>query len=158
MLINERVCEGCGDCGAKSNCLSVEPVETDYGRKTRIHQTSCNTDYSCLEGDCPSFVTVEARAQAQAPRSATATGGASQFPEPSLYVPAEEFAIRITGIGGTGVVTVAQIVADAAHLAGLRVRTLDQTGLSQKAGPVVSDVKVSRSLLPRSNKLGAGGV
>jgi indolepyruvate ferredoxin oxidoreductase len=155
VFINERVCEGCGDCGAKSNCLSVEPVETDYGRKTRIHQASCNTDYSCLDGDCPSFLTVKPGRKPKA-GSATATGGASQLPEPSLCVPPEEFAIRITGIGGTGVVTVAQIVANAAHLAGLHVRTLDQTGLSQKAGPVVSDVKVSRSLLRRSNKLGAG--
>jgi indolepyruvate ferredoxin oxidoreductase len=153
VFINERVCEGCGDCGTKSNCLSVEPVDTDYGRKTRIHQSSCNTDYSCLTGDCPSFITVKP-GRRRAARRAPA-GGSPKLPNPQSRVPEQDFAIRITGIGGTGVVTVAQIIANAAHIAGLHVRSLDQTGLSQKAGPVVSDIKVSRQPLTRANKLGA---
>ena len=155
VFINERVCEGCGDCGTKSNCLSVEPVETDYGRKTRIHQSSCNTDYSCLTGDCPSFITVRPGRRRGATRALD--GGFPKLPDPPSRVPEQDFAIRITGIGGTGVVTVAQIIANAAHIAGLHVRSLDQTGLSQKAGPVVSDIKVSRHPLTGANKLGAAG-
>jgi indolepyruvate ferredoxin oxidoreductase len=155
VVINERVCEGCGDCGAKSNCLSVEPVETEYGRKTRIHQASCNTDYSCLDGDCPAFVTVKPGRKRKAARTAAASE-ATDLPEPVPCVPVEEFTVRITGIGGTGIVTMAQILANAAHLTGLHVRMLDQTGLSQKAGPVVSDIKVSRRPLARANKLGGG--
>jgi indolepyruvate ferredoxin oxidoreductase len=153
VVINERVCEGCGDCGRKSNCLSVEPVDTDLGRKTRIHQGSCNTDLACLDGDCPSFVTVVPGKRRPA---ATAPAAAPLLPEPTVVVGPDEVAVRITGIGGTGVVTVAQIVAQAAHLSGWQVRTLDQTGLSQKAGPVISDLKLSRTAEPRASKLGEG--
>lgn len=134
VIINEAVCEGCGDCGEKSNCLSVHPIDTEFGRKTTIDQTSCNTDYSCLDGDCPSFVTVE-MPDDNAPRP---------IPTP----PAVEDAYRrsdttterilIAGIGGTGVVTVNQVLGLAALRSGLHVEGLDQTGLSQKAGPVVS--------------------
>ncbi|MGH2859341.1 MAG: indolepyruvate ferredoxin oxidoreductase family protein [Solirubrobacteraceae bacterium] len=155
IFINERVCEGCGDCGEKSNCLSVEPVQTEYGRKTRIHQASCNTDYSCLNGDCPSFLVVRPGTGDGSARRIDLPGPADapDLPEPSPCLSADEFAMRITGIGGTGVVTAAQIVAHAGHLAGRHVRTLDQTGLSQKAGPVVSDLKLSRRPIAGSNKL-----
>ncbi|HEY1920937.1 MAG TPA: indolepyruvate ferredoxin oxidoreductase family protein [Streptosporangiaceae bacterium] len=162
VVINERVCEGCGDCGRKSNCLSVQPVSTEYGRKTRIHQSTCNTDYSCLDGDCPSFVTVRparrgrggngaTNGQPAANGSSTAAGG--ELPEPSPVVAASDFSIRITGIGGTGVVTVAQILAAAAARDGRSVRTLDQTGLSQKGGAVVSDLRISAEPQLRANRL-----
>ncbi|MFC5823820.1 indolepyruvate ferredoxin oxidoreductase family protein [Nonomuraea insulae] len=139
VLINERVCEGCGDCGDVSTCLSVQPVETGYGRKTRIHQASCNTDLSCLKGDCPSFLlvepgTTEAR---QAPPLPV------EPPDPVLN-DAGDVLIRMPGIGGTGVVTVSQILQMAAHLDGLHATGLEQTGLAQKGGPVVSDVRISK--------------
>ena len=138
--INERVCEGCGDCGKKSGCLSVEPVETEFGRKTRIHQASCNKDYSCLEGDCPSFMTIVPPAEA-APRSP----GRPQvvLPEPVPCVSGDDLRLRLVGIGGTGVVTINQVLGMASLLDGLHASGLDQTGLSQKAGPVVSDLHLT---------------
>ncbi|MBI3104442.1 MAG: indolepyruvate ferredoxin oxidoreductase family protein [Candidatus Rokubacteria bacterium] len=154
VFINEAVCEGCGDCGAKSNCMSVHPVETELGRKTQIHQSSCNKDYSCLEGDCPSFVTA-------VPRGTPVSRGRSrvaidaELPEPEPRVP-RDCHIVMTGIGGTGVVTVNQILGTAALLDGRFVRGLDQTGLSQKGGPVVSHLKISSAPLDISNKVGAG--
>jgi len=170
LYINERVCEGCGDCGAVSNCLSVEPVETEFGRKTAINQTSCNADYSCLEGNCPSFVTVRRRAPGvmtrmvgrRAPQGLPPGGpdvsrreapGPGVLEYPRLVVDAEDFTMRMPGIGGTGVVTVSQIVGMAATYAGRHVRGLDQTGLSQKAGAVVSDVHLSTRPLQGSNQL-----
>ncbi|HYV15614.1 MAG TPA: indolepyruvate ferredoxin oxidoreductase family protein, partial [Conexibacter sp.] len=154
VLINERVCEGCGDCGVKSNCLSVQPVETDFGRKTRIHQASCNQDLSCLEGDCPSFLTVvPAKGRAAGPPAVAALDAAA-LPEPTPRVPAEAFGVRITGVGGTGVVTVAQIVGVAALLEGRCVHGLDQTGLAQKGGPVVSDLRVEATPSAAPGKLG----
>jgi len=156
VVINERMCEGCGDCGAKSNCLSVQPVQTEYGRKTQIHQSSCNTDYACLDGDCPSFVTVRSGRAPNPERRRDGHGAKLPLPDPAPIVGDADFTIRITGIGGTGVVTVAQIVAAAAHLDGRHVRTLDQTGLSQKGGAVVSDLKVSRTPIVRANKATAG--
>lgn len=153
VFINERVCEGCGDCGAKSNCLSVEPVETDFGRKTRIQQGSCNVDYSCLDGDCPSFMVVT---PTQGRRAARATS-ARELPEPTPRIPEGEFVVRITGVGGTGIVTLAHVLARAAGAAGLHARTLEQTGLSQKAGAVVSDLKFSTRLIRQSGKVGSDG-
>ncbi|RNL62484.1 indolepyruvate ferredoxin oxidoreductase family protein [Nocardioides marmoriginsengisoli] len=157
-FINERVCEGCGDCGSKSNCLSVQPVGTEYGRKTAIHQASCNKDYSCLDGDCPSFLTVVPAASGNraTPRSTVADLDDGMLPDPELVVPADQFGLRITGIGGTGVVTVSQIIATAASNSGRYVRTLDQTGLAQKGGAVVSDVKISTRPVARSNKIARG--
>jgi len=157
LFINERVCEGCGDCGKKSNCLSVQPVDTEFGRKTIIHQASCNKDYSCLNGDCPAFVSVELT---EAPTKALASGTGAKplddLPDPELRVPVENYALHMMGIGGTGVVTVSQVLGTAALLDGLKVWGLDQTGLSQKGGPVVSDLRLSAHDLDVS-KLSAGG-
>ncbi|GAA0988177.1 indolepyruvate ferredoxin oxidoreductase family protein [Acrocarpospora macrocephala] len=139
VVINERVCEGCGDCGEVSTCLSVQPVETEFGRKTRIHQASCNTDLSCLNGDCPSFLLVEPRVR----RRRVAPEPPVALTEPVPRFPDRTVLLRMPGIGGTGVVTVSQILQMAAHLDGLHAAGLEQTGLAQKGGPVVSDVRVS---------------
>src|SRR5690242_18242987 len=155
VFINERVCEGCGDCGRVSNCLSVQPLQTDFGRKTRIHQPSCNVDYSCLDGDCPAFMTVVPRAPAGRAQAA-GTIAADELPAPPPGVNADSFGIRLTGVGGTGVVTVSQVLATAGLIAGWHARSLDQTGLAQKGGAVVSDVRFSRTGQPPTNKLGAG--
>ncbi|KDN24265.1 indolepyruvate ferredoxin oxidoreductase family protein [Amycolatopsis rifamycinica] len=152
VVINERVCEGCGDCGTKSNCLSVQPVETEFGRKTAIHQSSCNVDYSCLAGDCPSFVTVVPTGRKRRREAAELAADAVPAPPSSTA----DFTVRITGIGGTGVVTVTQILATAAVLDGRHVRTLDQTGLAQKGGAVVSDLKVTAEPVEQAPKLAAG--
>ena len=159
VVINERVCEGCGDCGDKSNCLSVQPVDTPYGRKTRIDQTSCNFDFSCLQGDCPSFATVTIDPTPATSRRDASPAAPTDLPAPaSALVDADDFTLRLTGIGGTGVVTVSQVLGTAAMLAGLHVRGLDQTGLSQKAGPVVSDLRVSRRATAMSNHANVSGV
>ena len=156
VYINEAVCEGCGDCGRKSNCLSVQPVQTEFGRKTQIHQSSCNKDYSCLLGDCPSFLTVEPGGETAA-RQRRLTPLDALLPEPVLRVPRDSFALHMMGIGGTGVVTVNQILGTAAMLDGRHVRGLDQTGLSQKGGPVVSDLRIDSRPIEISNKVSAGG-
>jgi indolepyruvate ferredoxin oxidoreductase len=150
--INERICEGCGDCGRKSNCLSVEPVETPFGRKTQIDQATCNKDYSCFEGECPSFMEVTGIKPA-----AKRAVAALEEPPPRAVEPAGiagEYTIRITGIGGTGVVTVAQVLATAGYLDGQLPRGLDQIGLSQKAGPVVSDLRFTVTDSGLSNRAG----
>ncbi|MBB5156114.1 indolepyruvate ferredoxin oxidoreductase [Saccharopolyspora phatthalungensis] len=152
VLINERVCEGCGDCGSKSNCLSVQPVATEFGRKTQIHQASCNVDYSCLAGDCPSFLTVVPSGRRSRRRLRELSADA--LPEPERG--AGDFNVRITGIGGTGVVTVTQILATAAVIDGRRVRTLDQIGLAQKGGAVVSDLKITAEPVAQAPKLATG--
>jgi indolepyruvate ferredoxin oxidoreductase len=156
VVINESVCEGCGDCGVKSGCLSVHPVDTDLGRKTQIDQASCNTDYSCLDGDCPSFVTV--RAPAGGVRERLGAQLPADIPEPerktAIGIPGG-YGIVATGIGGTGVVMLNQVLATAAFLDGLAVTGLDQTGLSQKAGPVVSHLRLWRGAAdPASNAVG----
>ena len=153
VVINERVCEGCGDCGQKSNCLSVQPVDTEFGRKTRIHQGSCNVDHSCLAGDCPSFMTVvpgAAPARLPLPRLTD-----KALPEPEPAVRADRFGMRLMGVGGTGVVTVSQILATAAVLSGKHVRGLDQTGIAQKGGAVVSDLTISDEPHERAGRLAA---
>jgi indolepyruvate ferredoxin oxidoreductase len=158
VMINERICEGCGDCGKKSNCLSVIPVSTPFGRKTRIHQPSCNKDYSCLAGDCPSFMVVTPQprdgARRRSPAPAIAAAG---LPVPEPVFDADGFAVRITGVGGTGIVTIAQVLATAAFIDGLSPRGLDQVGLSQKAGPVISDLKFASADRPLSPRMTAGG-
>ena len=155
VVINEGVCEGCGDCGRKSNCLSVQPVDTEFGRKTRIDQTSCNTDYSCLEGDCPSFVAVDIDPRQQT-TAATRLPDAPAAPDPPVASFASTVNVFLVGIGGTGVVTVNQVLATAALLDGLQVRTLDQTGMSQKAGPVVAHLRIARAEIEPSNRVGVG--
>jgi indolepyruvate ferredoxin oxidoreductase len=149
VFINEAVCEGCGDCGAKSNCLSVLPVATEFGEKRQIHDPSCNRDYTCLDGDCPSFVTITPKptrsrqpAKPQPPHS-TLPGGSLPIPEPAAS--GRRYGIYFTGIGGTGVVTANRILAAAAERAGFAIGGLDQTGLSQKAGAVVSHLHLARS-------------
>ena len=160
VFIDEAVCEGCGDCGVQSNCLSVQPVETELGRKTRIHQSSCNKDYSCLKGDCPSFLTAVPRSEeapVKVPRRVAPALEASSLPEPARK-PAcgDGYAICLMGIGGTGVVTVNSILGTAALVEGKHVRSLDQTGLSQKGGPVVSHLKLFDAPPDRASRLVAG--
>jgi indolepyruvate ferredoxin oxidoreductase len=147
VLINELVCEGCGDCGVKSNCLSVQPVDTSLGRKTQIHQTSCNTDYSCLDGDCPAFVTFKVKKRPKPRRASPGLPPLAEVREPSnkVVLGNRPYSAYLIGIGGTGVVTVNQILATAALLDGLHTVGLDQTGMSQKAGAVVSHLQFSRS-------------
>ncbi|HEV8674249.1 MAG TPA: indolepyruvate ferredoxin oxidoreductase family protein [Methylomirabilota bacterium] len=154
VVINEAVCEGCGDCGVKSNCLSVQPVETEFGRKTQIHQSSCNKDYSCLLGDCPSFLTVEPAGEGT-PRPRPPHRVEQPLPEPVLKV-RRDATLFLTGIGGTGVVTVNQILGTAALLDGRYAVGLDQTGLSQKGGPVVSHLKLADQPADLANKAGVG--
>jgi indolepyruvate ferredoxin oxidoreductase len=152
VIINEAVCEGCGDCGVKSNCLSVQPVETELGRKTRIDQSTCNTDYTCLDGNCPSFVTVEL------PDRRTTNSASSPPTPPDVADPphtplAGVHNVFLAGIGGTGIVTVNQVLAMAALRTGLHVEGLDQTGLSQKAGPVTSHLRLSTEAVESSNRI-----
>jgi indolepyruvate ferredoxin oxidoreductase len=157
VLINERVCEGCGDCGRKSNCLSVQPVQTEFGRKTQIHQASCNKDFSCLDGDCPAFVSVKPGKQKAG--SGTRIGvpiQADDLPHPELHVDMRDFNLRITGVGGTGIVTVAQVIATAATISGMYVRSLDQMGMAQKGGAVVSDIRLGVAPINGANKVGPG--
>lgn len=149
IMINERVCEGCGDCGVKSNCLSVQPVDTEFGRKMRIDQSSCNLDFSCVHGDCPSFVEgVPGRVEARRPSPLSA----GDLPEPPVSA-RTDVALRIAGVGGTGVVTVSQVLAAAAVIAGRHVRGMDQTGLAQKGGAVVSDLKITRLPVEAAGRL-----
>ena len=157
MVINQAVCEGCGDCSRISNCLSVLPVETEFGERREIHQSSCNKDFSCLEGDCPSFLTIvpadSARtgapgrtgAPARRDRRARPSLPAGDLPEPALAPVDGRYSVYTTGIGGTGIVTANRLLAHAALAAGFVVQGVDQTGLSQKAGAVVSHLHVGRT-------------
>ena len=157
-VINEMVCEGCGDCSVKSNCLSVEPLETEFGRKRQINQSSCNKDFSCVKGFCPSFVTVEGGALRKGRGGAKEAADAFP-PVPAPIVPAlgETFGVLVTGVGGTGVITVGQILAMAAHLEGRGVSVLDMSGLAQKGGPVMSHVKIAANPDDlHSTRLGTG--
>ena len=140
VVINSLVCEGCGDCGVKSNCVSIQPLETEFGRKRRIDQSSCNKDFSCLEGFCPSFVTVHG-GKLKAGRGVAAEGLAV-IPEPTIAPPERTQGILITGVGGTGIVTVGQVIGMAAHLDGLGVGLIDMAGLAQKGGAVSIHMRV----------------
>ncbi|HXK22804.1 MAG TPA: indolepyruvate ferredoxin oxidoreductase family protein [Myxococcota bacterium] len=144
VVINERVCEGCGDCSVQSNCISVEPVETEFGRKRRINQSSCNKDYSCLLGYCPSFVTVRgARLRGTAAAlPALPDAAVAALPTPTVAASQTPCSVLVAGIGGTGVVTVGALLGMAAHLEGKGVTALDVAGLAQKNGPVTSHVRV----------------
>ncbi|MFT4265064.1 MAG: indolepyruvate ferredoxin oxidoreductase family protein [Nocardioides sp.] len=150
--INERVCEGCGDCGYKSTCLSVVPVDTAFGRKTRIHQSSCNQDASCLAGDCPSFVSVVPSSR---PRTAPVPDVA--LPEPQRRV-GDDVLVRMPGIGGTGVVTVSAVLQIAAFLEGGFAAGIEQIGLAQKGGPVISDLRFSDRPVTGQIRAGRGTV
>ncbi|WP_406221714.1 indolepyruvate ferredoxin oxidoreductase family protein [Streptomyces canus] len=152
--INERICEGCGDCGRKSNCLSVHPVSTEYGRKTRIDQSSCNLDYSCLDGDCPAFMTITPAGKPE--HTELPDLDATDVIEPARTADGDSFAIRITGIGGTGIVTLSQVLATAAVIDGRHARSLDQTGLAQKGGAVVSDIKITADVVEQGAKIAEG--
>ncbi len=143
VVINEMVCEGCGDCSVKSNCLSVEPLETEFGRKRAINQSSCNKDYSCLNGFCPSFVTVEGGKLKKGKSGAVASDETFSLDEPVLQPLDKPYGILVTGIGGTGVITIGQIIGVAAHLEGKGVSVLDMSGLAQKYGAVMSHVQVA---------------
>ena len=157
LVINEEVCEGCGDCVTQSNCLSLYPVETEYGPKTRIHQSSCNKDYSCVLGDCPSFVTVNLKPGTGPRRNPLPKLPETEVPPPRERVSVgERYSILMPGIGGTGVVTVNALLATAAWIDGLSVITLDQTGLAQKGGAVVSSVILSERPIEASAKIGYG--
>ena len=192
VVINERVCEGCGDCAQVSNCLSVFPVETEFGQKTRIHQESCNQDFTCLEGNCPSFVKVAVSPRQLRKQRRRQSGGRdnpiektwqrqhgrgdhnlrsrgerfevaeqilAEATSESLPDPASTPAVAnmlLAGIGGTGVVTASQVLATAALLDGKHCLGLDQTGLSQKGGQVISNLKITTDAEDVSNRIGAG--
>jgi len=145
VIINDLVCEGCGDCSTQSNCLSVVPVETEFGRKRAIDQSSCNKDYSCLKGFCPSFVTVEGGTLRKREAGELGEGGLPPLPEPKLPAVAEPYGILVTGVGGTGVVTIGALIGMAAHLEGKGVTVLDMTGLAQKGGAVYSHVRIAET-------------
>ncbi len=141
VVVNDLVCEGCGDCGAQSNCVSIAPVETEFGRKRAIDQSSCNKDWSCIKGFCPSFVTVEGGSLRKARKAEAADFSGLPDPQPA---PCERpYSILVTGIGGTGVVTIGALLGMAAHLEGKGCSVLDMTGLAQKNGAVVSHVRIA---------------
>ncbi|MEY2892418.1 MAG: hypothetical protein RJA98_2326 [Pseudomonadota bacterium] len=143
-VINEAVCEGCGDCGVQSNCVSILPLETELGRKRTIDQSSCNKDFSCVKGFCPSFVTVEGAELRKPTRRAVKTPSDLPAPLlPTLHSLAGPYNILVTGIGGTGVVTIGAILGMAAHIEGRAVRVLDMAGLAQKGGAVMSHVRLA---------------
>jgi indolepyruvate ferredoxin oxidoreductase len=143
VFINQAVCEGCGDCGVQSNCLSVVPVDTEFGRKRAIDQSSCNKDYSCVKGFCPSFVTVEGGRLRRGSAIAVDGEALATLPDPPLADTTRPFNILITGVGGTGVVTLGALLGMAAHLDGKGVSVLDMTGLAQKFGAVFSHLRIA---------------
>jgi indolepyruvate ferredoxin oxidoreductase len=142
VIINELVCEGCGDCGVQSNCVSVQPLETEWGRKRIIDQSSCNKDFSCLRGFCPSFVTVHG-AKPRKREGVADSANFPQLPQPELPTIKQTYSIIITGVGGTGIVTIGGILGMAAHLDGKGVGIIDQAGLAQKGGAVYSHMRIA---------------
>jgi indolepyruvate ferredoxin oxidoreductase len=143
VVINEAVCEGCGDCSVQSNCLSVEPLDTEYGTKRQINQSTCNKDYSCVKGFCPSFVTVEG-GQLKKPKASSIAGDAMPpVPMPELPQIHRPYGVLVTGVGGTGVVTIGALLGMASHLEQKGVTVLDVTGLAQKGGAVMSHVQIA---------------
>ncbi|MSO81103.1 MAG: indolepyruvate ferredoxin oxidoreductase family protein [Alphaproteobacteria bacterium] len=147
MFINDMVCEGCGDCSAKSSCLSVLPLETEFGRKRRIDQSSCNKDYSCADGFCPSFVSVSGARLRRAAAKQGVPEALVRLPEPVLPALGDDvpWRILVTGVGGTGVATIGALLTMAAHLDGIATRGVDQFGMAQKGGPVTSHVQLART-------------
>src|SRR6202034_998520 len=147
VLINPAVCEGCGDCSVQSNCISVEPLETEFGRKRTINQSACNKDYSCLKGFCPSFVTVDGgalRRRAPAGLDGKGLGDIGELPEPASKPTLDRpYNIAVGGVGGTGVLTIGALLGMAAHIEGKASMILDMSGLAQKGGAVLSHVRLS---------------
>jgi len=144
VVVNELVCEGCGDCSVQSNCLSVEPVETEFGRKRRINQNTCNKDFSCVKGFCPSFVTVEGGTLKKAKKETRGDlASLPPLPEPSLPLAETAWGIVVGGVGGTGVITIGQLLGVAAHLEGRGVVTQDAGGLAQKGGATWSHIQIA---------------
>ena len=157
VIINELVCEGCGDCGVKSNCVSVQPLETEWGRKRTIDQSSCNKDFSCVKGFCPSFVTVHG-AKLKRGTGVAADHALAPLPEPKLPAIGKTYDIIVTGVGGTGVVTIGGILGMAAHLEGKGVGVLDMAGLAQKGGAVYSHMRIAeRTEDIHAIRIAAGG-
>ncbi len=142
VIINELVCEGCGDCGVKSNCVSVQPLETEFGRKRTIDQSSCNKDFSCVKGFCPSFVTVHG-AQLKKGKGVAQDQKVMALPEPAHPKLGRTYNIIVTGVGGTGIVTIGGILGMAAHLEGKGVGVIDMAGLAQKGGAVYSHMRIA---------------
>jgi len=143
VVINETVCEGCGDCSVQSNCLSVEPLDTEYGTKRQINQSTCNKDFSCLKGFCPSFVTVEGGQLRKPKTSSVANEAMPSVPTPDVPAIGRPYGVLVTGVGGTGVVTIGALLGMAAHLEAKGVTVLDVTGLAQKGGAVMSHVQIA---------------
>ena len=156
LFINPAVCEGCGDCSTQSNCIAVEPRETEFGRKRQINQSACNKDFSCLKGFCPSFVTIRGgklknRAPAEAPDF-------SGLPQPELPTLDEPWNIAVTGVGGTGVLTIGALLGMAAHIDGKNSLIMDMAGLAQKGGAVLSHIRISaKDQSVRSPRIITGG-
>ncbi|GAB2808581.1 indolepyruvate ferredoxin oxidoreductase family protein [Comamonas piscis] len=146
VIINEAVCEGCGDCSVQSNCLSVEPVETDFGRKRKINQSTCNKDFSCVKGFCPSFVTIEGGQLKKAKKEKKGDmAKLPALPDPVLPVATQAWGIVVAGVGGTGVITIGSLLGMAAHLEGKGVVTQDAAGLAQKGGSTWSHIQIANS-------------
>ncbi|UXH78861.1 indolepyruvate ferredoxin oxidoreductase family protein [Roseateles amylovorans] len=147
-VINELVCEGCGDCSVQSNCLSVEPLETEFGRKRQINQNTCNKDFSCVKGFCPSFVTVEGgelKKPKKDKRLSPFDASLPPIPQPSVPNPIQAWGIVVAGVGGTGVITIGQLLGMAAHLEGKGVITQDAAGLAQKGGATWSHIQIANT-------------
>ena len=142
-FINDAVCEGCGDCGEQSNCVSIMPLETEFGRKRSIDQSSCNKDYTCITGFCPSFVTVSGGSLHKSKRGTAQTDNFGELPNPILPQASTPYNILLNGIGGTGVIAVGALIGMAAHLEGKGVSVLDMTGMAQKNGAVTSHIRIA---------------
>ncbi|MDQ4061643.1 MAG: indolepyruvate ferredoxin oxidoreductase family protein, partial [Pseudomonadota bacterium] len=143
IFINDRVCEACGDCSVQSNCIAVEPLPTPFGVKRAVNQSSCNKDYSCVKGFCPSFVEVEGGVPRKASTDLDLVALAAGLPPPEPAPLRATFNVLLTGVGGMGITTAAAVLAMAAHLDGLNAQTLDMTGLAQKGGPVTSHLRIA---------------
>ena len=143
VVINEAVCEGCGDCSSKSNCMSVVAVDTEYGRKREIDQSSCNKDFTCLNGFCPSFVTVEGGTLRKPQALAAKADDDWDLPAPSVVALEEPYSILVTGVGGTGVVTIGALLGMAAFIEGKGTLNLDMAGMAQKGGAVWSHIRIA---------------
>ncbi len=158
LFINSAVCEGCGDCSRQSNCVSIQPLETEFGRKRVIDQSNCNKDYSCVKGFCPSFVSVRGATLAKRALDLTALAPwIAKLPEPQVVDVSDSYSMLVTGIGGTGVLTVGAILGMAAHIEDKSAKVLDMTGMAQKGGGVMSHVRFSaRADQIPSARLGVG--